>query len=366
MRLEGIDILRGFAVTVVVLHHFFEILGLHEYTFYPYASTLGQLGVPLFFVISGYLIYQSIDYSISTKGTKGGLKHYTLHRLFRILPAYYFNFFIIFILALYFLNTMDTWSDKFIGKQIFSHLTFTSYFIYKISGLGINGAYWTLSIEMLWYIMAPLLFIFIKKDRYLILLFCMSLLYLVSLDLSLLDPLLQLNHSASNYINLLFYWSFQLPGQLIYFLAGIFIYKYSKKNISLSRFVQYSVVPLSIYLFIYLSSQKYFLESLTFRNLITLLIVTLLFMVLYRYKRTELHLLAWIGKISYSLYLWHMPLLFIFKRYITLSDISLWSVASIYLVLLFTISALSYYLIEEGGFYLRKRLEQKIAKISVP
>lgn len=360
MRLEGIDILRGLAVSVVVLYHFFELLGLHNSIYYPFVISIGQIGVPLFFVISGYLIYRSVDYSISKKGLKPGLKQYFMHRIFRILPAYYFNFFIVFLLAFYIFHTMDTWSSDFIREQILAHLNFTAFFTYKIAGLGLNGAYWTLSIEMLWYIIAPIFFIFIRKDRYLILLFISSLFYLLALDYSLLDTFLNLDKKTNNYIYLLYYWSFQLPGQLIYFIAGIFIYKYSKNEAYIPRYAQYTLFISLILLFTYLSTQKYFLESFTVKSSITLITVASLFIIFYRHRLRELHLLAWIGKISYSLYLWHMPLLFFIKKYILPYDFSFIFIIILFLVLLFSISALSYYVIEEGGFHMRKKFESKI------
>ena len=135
MRLEGINLLRGLAVSVVVLYHFFELLELHNSPYYPFVISVGQIGVPLFFVISGYLIYRSVDYSISKKGMKTGLKQYFMHRIFRILPAYYFNFFIVFLLVLYIFHTMDTWSSNFILEQIFAHLNFTTFLHIKLLAL---------------------------------------------------------------------------------------------------------------------------------------------------------------------------------------------------------------------------------------
>jgi peptidoglycan/LPS O-acetylase OafA/YrhL len=360
MRLEGIDILRGTAVSTVILYHFYVLLNLSSLNSFTYIHSFGEFGVSLFFIISGYLIYRSIDYSTSRYGVKTGLKYYISHRLFRILPAYYFNFFIVFIIAFYFTDIMNTWPSHFINKQILAHLSFTSFFIYKISGLGINGAYWTLSIEMLWYIVTPLLFIFIKKDRYLVFLFMLSLLYLIALDNKFLDTILYLNSQAPNYNILLFYWSFQLPGQLIYFISGVFIYKYFKNDLPQKKLIQYFLFLHLMLTFIYLSSQKYFLESFTIRNSITLIITALIFMLFYRYKLKELSLLAWIGKISYSLYLWHMPLLFLINKYILPYEFSFIFITILFLVLLFSISALSYYVIEEGGFHMRKKFESKM------
>ena len=357
MRLEGIDILRGLAVTLVVLYHFFELLGLQHHILYPYISSIGQLGVPLFFIISGYLIYRSVDYSISKKGMRAGIKNYFSHRLFRILPAYYINFIAVFILAFYFMGTMETWSSTFIQKQIYSHLTFTSYFLYQTSGLGINGAYWTLSIEMLWYIVAPLFFIFIKKDRYYVLFILLGFLYFWSIDLGLMDYLFNLQKDASNYMAKLFFFSFQLPGQIIYFIAGIGIYKYHLKETYISKPMLYSLFIIIVSVFLYISMQKYFLESFTLRNAFTLFAVVSLFILFYRTKINELFLLSWLGKISYSLYLWHMPILLMLKKYYLPYESSWWSISILFIILLLSISSLSYYLIEKSGLSLRRKLE---------
>jgi peptidoglycan/LPS O-acetylase OafA/YrhL len=357
MRLEGIDYLRGLAVSFVIVYHFFDLLGLQENVLYTYAYALGQLGVPLFFIISGYLIYRSIDYNISKKGISNGLKSYTLHRLFRILPAYYINMIIVFILGLYVLHTLDTWSFHFIRNQILAHMTFTSYFIYQDTGFGINGAYWTLSIEMLWYIIAPLFFIFIKKTRYYFILFFLGFIYLGSIDLGLIDSIFHLKKDASNYLAKLFFFSFQLPGQIIYFITGIFIYKYYTKQIVTSKLILYIILATIIILFIYFSIQRYYLEYFTVRNAITLLTVTFIFILFYHRKVNEFFIVSWLGKISYSLYLWHMPILFILKKYLTPYESSWLIISSVFIVFLLSISTLSYYIVEEGGFKLRKKLE---------
>lgn len=356
MRLEGIDFLRGFAVSTVIIYHFFVLLNLMGDPLFPYIHFFGQFGVSLFFVISGYLIYRSIDFTLSQKNIKNGITSYTLHRLFRILPAYYMNLFIV-ILIFGLLQGFDYILSSAFIKPLFSHLTFSSYFIYKDAGFGINGAYWTLNIEMLWYILVPILFIFIKKNRYLILLFILSFIYLLGIDLSWYDSLLQLDKNASNYTLLLYYLSFQLPGQLIYFIMGIFIYKYSKPLVPIPLLFRYIITSLIFILFIYLSIGTYLLTNFTLRNLFLLTIVSFIFILLYNQKHTYLKSIEWLGKISYSLYLWHMPILILIKKYLFPLNISLGSISLIFIISLIGISSLSYYYIEENGFKLRKKFE---------
>lgn len=358
MRLAGIDTLRGVAVTSVVLYHFYVLLDLSTLPSFKYIHALGQLGVSLFFIISGYLIYRSIEQAITQQGIKTGIKHYTIHRLLRILPAYYFNLMIVIILAYFIFNAIEGWSVNFIVKQILSHLTFTSFFLYKDAGFEINGAYWTLSIEMLWYILAPFLFLYIKTNKTLFILFVFSFIYLVCIDFGLLTWLFHLNQHDSSYLTLLYFYSFQLPGQLFYFISGILIYKTIKHSITFHYLIYYIIVPIILLVFIYLSNQTFYYASFTLQNLFILFTVSSLFILFHQYHVRNLVVLAWIGEISYSLYLWHMPLLYSIKKYLLPSEYPWWIIISIFILSLFTISSLSYYYIETYGFSLRKKLEK--------
>lgn len=349
------DNLRGFAVSTVIIYHFFELLGLQSSAYYYFVSPIGQLGVPLFFVISGYLIYRSVEYSITHEGTKDGLKHYTYNRLFRILPAYYFNLIIVLALSSTIVSSEYFYSSGFLD-QVLSHLTFSSFFIHRDSGLGVNGAYWTLSIEMLWYIVAPLLFLFVKKDRYYLLLIVIAFLYLWSIDIGIIDTLYGLNKSMPNYLANLYYFSFQLPAQIIYFIAGIFIYKYLRYiNIVENMIAKSILFILLTSIFVFIAHQQFFLVSFLMQNIVKLIAITLIFILFYKNNIPYSSLLSWIGKISYSLYLWHMPVLFVMKESNILSHASLLNTVLIFLIFLFGISSMSYYFVEQGGFSLRKK-----------
>ena len=361
IRLDGIDILRGMAVSGVVVYHFFVLLDLTQNSFFPYVHAFGLLGVPLFFIISGFLIYKSIHHNIDKRGQKGGLINYFLHRLFRILPAYYVNLFFVLMLASLMLDSSFLYSTGFL-KQILSNLTFTSYFTHKVSGFGFNGAYWTLNIEMLWYLVAPLLFLFVKRTRTLVLLSFLSFGYLWGIDHGLLDSLFGLNKSAPSYRLELFYLTTQLTGQISYFLSGILIYRYAPGVQSIQAKYIFILTTLLMALFVGINGYFGITSSFLSLQLFTLSVTTLLFILLYTTKIKGFFFLEWIGKISYSLYLWHMPILFIMKKTSIFIHLSLSASVAVFTVVLLTISSLSYYLIEEGGFQLRRRLEKKIKR----
>jgi len=359
LRLDGIDILRGVAVTGVVLYHFFVLLDLTQSSFFPYIHAFGSIGVPLFFIISGYLIYKSVDNSIKKRGRRDGVINYLLHRFFRIAPAYYFNLFVLLILAGVLMESNFLYSFSFL-KQILSNLTFTSYFIHRTSGFGFNGAYWTLNIEMLWYLLAPILLIYIKRDRVLLFLSILSFIYLWAVGQGYLDFIFGFDSTTATYRLELQYLATQLMGQISYFIAGIFIYKYSITPHILSDKSIYILTTLIITSFVAIGGYFGMSHDILLNQLYKLSISIMIFTLLYSTKIRGFDLLEWIGKISYSLYLWHMPILFVMKKSSILSHLSIYSTLLLFTILLFAISSLSYYLVEEGGFMLREKVAKRL------
>ena len=356
MRLEGIDTLRGTAVVGVILYHWYVLWDLTDRPDFLYVHHLGLFGVSLFFIISGFLIYRSARSRIERLGLKEGLKAYAIHRFFRIVPAYYFNLFVVVILASIFLFGDGYLLSGGFFKQLLHHLTFTAYFVYKDAGFGINGAYWTLNIEMLWYLLAPLIVRYASTPLRLLSLIGIGFAYFYTIDSGLFPRLLGMADSDPAYTLKLFFLSFQLPGQILFFAAGILIYLYPPALLKRIRpSWGYLVLPLWLWLFCLYSAKQIGPVNFVTLNFGLLLFAATLFLLLYRLKLPLLHPLAWLGEISYSLYLWHMPLLFLFKPL----SWPLWSKTLLFIVTLLAVSAASYYLIERWGFRFQKRLEDK-------
>jgi len=359
MRLEGIDLLRGIAVITVLIYHFFALLGLEQLSFFKYVHSFGTLGVSLFFVISGYLIYRSLTFSVKTYGKKNGLIRYALHRFFRIVPAYYVNFIAVLLLATFVITPDYLYSKGFLG-QILSHLSFSAYFVYKDTGLGVNGAYWTLDIEMLWYIVVAFLFVLLPSRKTWIALLFISLIYLCILDFSLYDELFGLTPHSGNTDLLRLYYASQLPGMILYFAAGVLLFRSAIQFNKAVFPIRYMLALFLLLIYAWVTSQFNIIPSLILYHLFTALIVTLLFILLFQTKPHYLGWLSWIGKISYSMYLWHMPILFVMKRSSAITHLSLLNNALLFSISLLMISALSYYLIEESGFNWRRHIEKRL------
>lgn len=159
--MPGIDGLRALAVTMVVVFHIHgygagapevSLLGL---TLNPWLAT-GHLGVELFFALSGFLLMIPWAKNHYAGKPVPDRRSYFMRRFYRIAPAYYVHLAILFlVLAPLALSTWHLLSPLGIFT-VFTHLSFTHYlFPVTSAGLGINGALWTLTIEVCFYVSLP-------------------------------------------------------------------------------------------------------------------------------------------------------------------------------------------------------------------
>ncbi|WP_110707533.1 acyltransferase [Salinicola sp. CR57] len=145
--LISVQALRALAAWIVVFHHFmqvffsFEADNWVEYLF----STRGQVGVDIFFVISGFIIY------VSSRGKRLTMPQFLLHRLVRIVPAYWLYTLITAAIIYFTSNVMPDYGLSL--KGLIMSLFFlptenpAGYGYYPILPVG-----WTLNFEMLFYV----------------------------------------------------------------------------------------------------------------------------------------------------------------------------------------------------------------------
>lgn len=160
--MPGVDGLRALAVTMVLVFHIYgfgagspQVTLMGWLNLAPWLST-GYLGVDLFFALSGFLLMLPWTKSHYQGLPKPQIRTYFWRRFYRIAPAYYVQ-----IACLFFIFVpiaLADWSNlsKLGLFTIFTHVTFTHYlFPVTSSGLGINGALWTLTIEACFYLALP-------------------------------------------------------------------------------------------------------------------------------------------------------------------------------------------------------------------
>lgn len=124
------------------------------------------IGVDIFFVLSGFLIYYR--YHDSFKLTKAWMGKYISNRVARIYPM----FFILTTITILFHYLNSLFSSSFTFVEItkntlfhyFMNISFLKAFFYDLRFSGIPQA-WTLTVEECFYLSAPLIFLFQKRIK---------------------------------------------------------------------------------------------------------------------------------------------------------------------------------------------------------
>ena len=156
--IPALDGMRGIAATLVVGFHVIVFaVGLDPAGFSlepeqaPAARNWlawGFIGVDFFFVLSAFLLAQPF----LAKGLDVDLNGYAGKRLLRVVPPYYASILLGWILVG---HTGHEWF-AIDGRQLWTHLSFLHSF-WADTHLQVNAAYWTLAIELQFYLLLPLL-----------------------------------------------------------------------------------------------------------------------------------------------------------------------------------------------------------------
>lgn len=309
---RDIEALRACAILLVLASH------LRYFTSDFLLKSLPQLplwqGVDLFFVISGFLISNSLQPTAS-KYQQGlpwaaDLKAFWIRRIFRLLPAAWLWVFIPLAMTLIWpdhplIGTLDT-----VARDALAALTNTAnfYWAYCIgtihwgefcSRAGILGVYWSLSQEEQFYLLLPLALLLLTKRR-LIILLTLTILALFFVE----RPVFSLG------------WYVRPDGLLWGVLLSLCLGKV--KNFTLSGFKfttrtkRIIFVALIIALILAPSILTTFTAHLSTIGVISLISAALVTMCATGEALTPRglagSLLAWLGSRSYALYLSHWPI----------------------------------------------------------
>jgi peptidoglycan/LPS O-acetylase OafA/YrhL len=145
-----IEGLRGLAAVAVVIHHSWALSSQPHFFGWRIVGGLGEWGVDLFFLLSAFLLSPSF-----WRGERSiRLVTFYRRRFWRIAPAYYVN---VALLFLFFADHNLVFSHQGLRQSIFN-ATFMQWLDPNTSSnLNVNGVLWTLTIEILLYIVMPLL-----------------------------------------------------------------------------------------------------------------------------------------------------------------------------------------------------------------
>jgi peptidoglycan/LPS O-acetylase OafA/YrhL len=143
-RVTEIDLLRFLAALAVVFYHYAfrgyaaDAMSVMPYPLLAPVAKYGYLGVELFFMISGFVILMT--------AASGSLRSFFISRLVRLYPAFWAACTFTFILTI----LMGAPRYSATVEQYLINMTMLNGFFMVPD---IDGAYWTLSIEILFYVL---------------------------------------------------------------------------------------------------------------------------------------------------------------------------------------------------------------------
>ena len=334
--LPHIDGLRAIAVLSVVFHHF-----------NPKIFPGGYIGVDIFFVISGYLIAGIIKKEIEEN--RFSFVNFYERRVRRIFPALFSVLIFTIILSYYYLLPSDfivTLRGLVSTLFFFSNLVFwkdfeAGYFAATDDGLIPLVHTWSLSVEEQFYLFFPLLLFFLYKFKFKVvsIVFSLILLFIISLFLS--------EYFVTDKPVAVF---FLTPFRIWELLAGtllVFNILPTVKNRVLNELLSMIAFSMIIY-------PSFFYNEVTkFPGISALLPVVGSAMIIQLGKSgntfiksiLEIRLILFIGLISYSLYLWHWPIL-VFSKHLSINFPILNNIFAL-LIISIIVSSLSYFYIEQ-------------------
>jgi peptidoglycan/LPS O-acetylase OafA/YrhL len=158
-RENNFDLIRFIAATQVALVHMIHHLDIEIPD--NLLNFLGVFpGVPIFFVVSGYLISASWERKPITR-------IYLTNRFLRIYPALWFALIVSIISVFLFYKTNFEFKSFFVWVMAQSSIVqFYNPPFLRDYGVGVlNGSLWTIPVELQFYIILPFLYLLIKKTR---------------------------------------------------------------------------------------------------------------------------------------------------------------------------------------------------------
>jgi len=150
VRLQPLDALRGIAAIGVVLFHF--SLGHEDY---ESIFRFGTTGVDLFFILSGFVIFMSLQKADS-------LRTFIINRFSRLYPAYWMGVLFSFTLISFHFHYSQKYPLENPWETLLGNLTM---FQYYLGVPDLEGPYWTMNVEMLFYILMGLILFFRKLNH---------------------------------------------------------------------------------------------------------------------------------------------------------------------------------------------------------
>ena len=348
--LPSIDSLRALAVLAVIIYHV-------DVNYLPG----GFLGVDLFFVLSGYLISSLIIKEYRKTGSLN-LYNFYIRRARRLLPAVYFMITVGLVVMVLFNEVLLRKShlDAIFGYIYSSNWWYIFHKLDYFDSFGAQSPFkhlWSLAIEEQFYMIFPLLFLLVnrkKKSKDGTYKLNKNFLYVV-LGLILVSLIAHILLFDINNISRIYFGTDTRAFSLLVGVVGAILYPMERLHAKVTpqQNMLYSVVSLvsiAILITVMIYTSEY--NTLLYRGGFLLVAILGLIVIISSGKQHTLmsRLLSFkpvvfIGKISYSLYLWHFPVLVLTTPVSEIGNPNIFFVI-LRIVLTFAVAIVSYVFVE--------------------
>lgn len=313
-RVASLTGIRAVAALLVVGTHAAYTTGKYTHGYWGLVGARMEIGVPMFFVLSGYLLFRPWVKSAATGGPPPSLSRYAWHRVRRIMPAYVIT--VLFAYVLYhFREAGPNPGHSWLG--LVRNLTLTQIYCNGYLGKYLHQGLtqmWSLAVEGSFYVVLPLLsyllLVVICRRRW------QPKLALAALaGLALISPgWLVLVHTDHWFPDGARLW---LPTYLAWFLAGMALTVLQAMGVRAYAFV---AIPLAVICYFIVSTPIAGAPTTSPATLSEALYKTTFYTVIAALAVTPLALgdkgwysrvlasrpMLWLGEISYEIFLIHL------------------------------------------------------------
>ena len=348
--LPSIDSLRALAVLAVIIYHV-------DVNYLPG----GFLGVDLFFVLSGYLISSLIIKEYKKTGSVN-LYNFYIRRARRLLPAVYFMITVGLVVMVLFNEVLLRKShlDAIFGYIYSSNWWYIFHKLDYFDSFGAQSPFkhlWSLAIEEQFYMIFPLLFLLVnrkKKSKDGTYKLNKNFLYVV-LGLIIVSLIAHILLFDINNISRIYFGTDTRAFSLLVGVVGAILYPMERLHakVTLQQNMIYSAVSLlsiSTLITVMIYTSEY--NTWLYRGGFLLVAVLGLIVIISSGKQHTLmsrllsfKLVVFIGKISYSLYLWHFPVLVLTTPVSEIGNPNIYFVI-LRVILTFVVAIVSYVFVE--------------------
>lgn len=346
-QLEG---LRAFAILTVIITHWQTDGNPYEY----WIRWAGVFGITYFFVLSGYLIGGIVLKENELLPQKNWtsilpiLKVFFARRALRIFPIYYLTILVLLLIGFpHFIKEVFPW--------LFLHVS--NWYIFFHGWIWPITPFWSLAVEEHFIIVLPLLIFFTPKKYTLQAIVLMIVVGILSRCL--------LYRSYQEYYHIITFSSFDSLG------LGVLLAYITSKYKSIPNMQWLLVIGLLLYWFLPLPTWGYFTGKTFLKNVIPSAALFSVALVYYASRGIKQNLIKhvlenrialYIGKIGYGLYVYH-NLIPDFTAYVLqqlhIAPLSFTATQLLNALVLLALASLSYYLIEQPIYRLKKHFKYK-------